>query len=198
MPVILGAKAQAGFDQPLELMKDCHRRIEQFRDVLLRVARGACILDDQRRRALGAALTYFREAAPRHTADEEESLFPRLRQCAGDEVHSILQRLAGLESDHLRATTLHDRCNAIIGKWLFEGQISETSRRELVDQLHTLCELYRAHIAMEDESIFPVAAKALHAQELTAIGGEMKLRRNPRTVPTAPISRPSADAKETS
>ena len=32
-------------------------------------------LDDETRHALELALRYFREAAPKHTADEEESLF---------------------------------------------------------------------------------------------------------------------------
>ena len=37
-------------------------------------------MTEETRVALESALRYFREAAPKHTADEEESLFPRLRQ----------------------------------------------------------------------------------------------------------------------
>jgi hypothetical protein len=37
-------------------------------------------LTEETRAALETALRYFREAAPKHTADEEESRFPRLRQ----------------------------------------------------------------------------------------------------------------------
>jgi hypothetical protein len=37
-------------------------------------------LNEEQRGAFEAALRYFREAAPKHTADEEESLFPRLRR----------------------------------------------------------------------------------------------------------------------
>jgi len=37
-------------------------------------------LTEETRAALESALRYFREAAPKHTADEEESLFPRMRQ----------------------------------------------------------------------------------------------------------------------
>ena len=54
-------------------MSDCHRRIERFLTVLVRVAeRGS--LEGEARGAFEAALRYFRDAAPKHTADEEESL----------------------------------------------------------------------------------------------------------------------------
>jgi hemerythrin-like domain-containing protein len=197
MPVILGAKAQAGFDQPLELLKDCHRRIEHFLDILLRVARGERLLDDQRRRALEAALTYFREAAPRHTRDEEESLFPRLRESSAREVHTSLEQLATLEADHLRADALHDRANALVAQWLRDGQLSEPARRELVTHLQALRDLYRAHIHLEDDVIFPLAARALDNRQLAAIGDEMRTRRNPSTS-TAAASHASTPGKESS
>jgi hypothetical protein len=37
MPITLGAKPDHGFDHPLGLLSDCHRRIEGFLDVLVRV-----------------------------------------------------------------------------------------------------------------------------------------------------------------
>jgi len=40
-------------------------------------------------RALASALRYFGEAAPKHTADEEESLFPRLRQIRHAEIQAV-------------------------------------------------------------------------------------------------------------
>ena len=43
--------------------------------------------------ALETALRYFSQAAPKHTADEEESLFPRPRQVANPEVTTSLSRL---------------------------------------------------------------------------------------------------------
>ena len=51
-----------------------------FMNVLQQVAMAADRpLADDARNSLETALRYFREAAPKHTADEEESLFPRLR-----------------------------------------------------------------------------------------------------------------------
>ncbi len=37
--VHLGSEPQAGFDEPLRLLSDCHRRIEHFLGILLKVAR---------------------------------------------------------------------------------------------------------------------------------------------------------------
>ena len=81
MLVKIGGPVDHGFDRPLGLLSDCHRRIERFLSVLVTIAdahRGA-ELPGPDRDALAGALHYFRTAAPRHSADEEESLFPRLR-----------------------------------------------------------------------------------------------------------------------
>ena len=37
MPISIGARPQSGFDDPLGLLSDCHRRIESFLGVLIRV-----------------------------------------------------------------------------------------------------------------------------------------------------------------
>jgi hypothetical protein len=55
---------------------------------------------------LDTALRYFREAAPRHNGDEEESLFPRLWLLPDLEVGRALADLARLEQEHHRAAPL--------------------------------------------------------------------------------------------
>jgi hemerythrin-like domain-containing protein len=177
MPVSLGSKGQAGFDQPLELMKDCHRRIESFLGVLIRVVERASDgrLDEEGRRALEEALKYFREAAPRHTADEEESLFPRLREKGV--AAEALKRVEALEADHVKATGLHDAVEATGLEWLQGGSLRAEAREKLRAQLEELRGLYQGHIRVEDEEIFPLAGKALSAEEVRAIGEEMRQRR---------------------
>src|SRR5215468_10167073 len=100
MPIQIGGKNHS-FSEPTGLLSDCHRRIEMFLGSLERVA-GATErpLNSESQQALEAALRYFREAAPRHTADEEESLFPRLRRLQGSDVHIALRQLDSLEADH--------------------------------------------------------------------------------------------------
>jgi iron-sulfur cluster repair protein YtfE (RIC family) len=107
MPVQIGTKAHP-FTDPTGLLSDCHRRIEMFLDTLDSVARviGQSPTDEVQQ-ALKSALRYFSQAAPKHTADEEQSLFPRLRQTANAEIASALSRLDELEGDHRRADPLH-------------------------------------------------------------------------------------------
>jgi Hemerythrin HHE cation binding domain len=82
MPITIGAKPSPDFSNPIELLIDCRRRIERFLAVLLTVAADAKggPMTQQQSREWEQALDYFRNAAPRHRADEEESLFPRLRR----------------------------------------------------------------------------------------------------------------------
>jgi HEAT repeat protein len=63
-------------------------------------------LTDDARAALESALRYFRESAPKHTADEEESLFPRLRELQDPAIEKALATLDALEADHRKANTL--------------------------------------------------------------------------------------------
>jgi hemerythrin-like domain-containing protein len=80
MPIVIGAKRESDFSDPIGMLGDCHRRIERFLNALLTVATSAKggPLTSEQQTALAASLRYFLEAAPKHTADEEESLFPRL------------------------------------------------------------------------------------------------------------------------
>ena len=81
MAVQIGAKPDSGFDDPIGMLKDCHRRIEHFLDILFLIAEcaHARALTGEERSAVQAALQYFHVGGERHNADEEESLFPRLR-----------------------------------------------------------------------------------------------------------------------
>ena len=65
-------------------------------------------LTEETRKSLETALRYFHEAAPKHTADEEESLFPRLRRLPNSEVRDALDRLDSLEADHRDVAPQHN------------------------------------------------------------------------------------------
>lgn len=178
MHVQIGAGHESGFDDPLGLLRDCHRRIESFLDALVRVAASdEARLDEGRRRALGAALTYFRDAAPKHTADEEESLFPRLRALGREDVRPLLDAAARLEREHALADALHERVERIGRAWLDAGEIGRDELASLRSDLDALKRLYAAHIALEDDHVFPAAAHALDSAALGVIGREMAARR---------------------
>lgn len=184
MPVSLGVQKDHGFDDPLGLLFDCHRRIELFLNMLLKVAtdlRGGK-LDTQHRDALEAALRYFSTAMPRHTADEEESLFPRLRQMNSPQAGEALKRIEVLKADHIAADRDHQRVDLLGRKWVAEGQLSQPALDELMTLLNRLQEMYSRHIQVEDTSLFPAARQLLSEDQVREIGREMAERRGLKPV----------------
>lgn len=180
MPIVIGAKRESDFTDPIGMLGDCHRRIERFLDVLVRVAEAGEALDEERRSAFETALRYFREAAPKHTADEEESLFPRLRRVQTADVRAVLARVESLEEEHVCADRIHVEVDSLGRSWLREGSLPPEQAARLRTLLLQLRDLYRHHIAAEDNEVFPAAAAVLSNSDRQAIGGEMASRRGIR------------------
>ena len=178
MPVVIGGSA-ASFSNPLALLTDCHRRIEIFLRALIAVAGQTHdgSLNDEQRQALEKALAYFREAAPKHTADEEESLFPRMRRLNNAEVRAALAQVDALEREHRIADELHARVDRLGQKWLASGSLAAGELAQLRTALDELKNIYDRHIAIEDEQVFPLAKKALADDEQKKVGEEMAARR---------------------
>lgn len=175
----IGEKPSPTFAQPLELLSDCHRRVEKFLRALLIVseqARGEG-LSPLQRAELETALRYFREAAPKHTADEEESLFPRMKKVESEEVEHVLQRIAALEGEHQVAKVAHEAVEMLGQIWLKDNRLSDQDRAELDRNLSLLADIYSHHIQIEDNEVFPVAKRVLTKLELQEIGREMAARR---------------------
>jgi len=183
----LGAGPLADFSDPLAMLSDCHRRVERFLDGLLAVAeqaRGGELTANQRE-ALDLGLRYFGGMGAKHNADEEESLFPRLRAAieAADDAagRALLQGLAHLEADHDEADACLAEVRQIGQRWLAEGRLETVAADRFAALLGRLRETYREHIRYEDEVVFPSAAKLVSAAELALVGQEMAARRGSLT-----------------
>jgi hemerythrin-like domain-containing protein len=179
MPVHIG-HADPGFEDPVGLMVARHRRIERPVAVLidLAVRRDGCVLTGSQSSALEAALKYFRDAAPHHMADEEQSLCPALQQ-ASRGAHDLL----GLERGHRRAETLHATVNELGLTCLRRGTLDESEARKLQTAPADLSALYREHIRTEEERVFPLAQRTLTQKALEKIGRDMAFRRGVSYIP---------------
>ena len=179
MLIRIGQRPDHSFDEPLGLLSDCHRRIEHFLHVLEVVAGRASRepLTRAQRTDLDAAVRYFANAAPRHTADEEESLFPRLRASNDPDALRALDLVARLERDHEEADRHHAAVDALVRRWLADGALPQESLAELRAHLATLRSIYEPHIGIEDRELFPAAGRALSSDAIHAIGQEMAARR---------------------
>lgn len=163
---LFAAKQGVSMDAPLEHLKACHRRIEERLSVM---ERAAWAMVEQREAAVEAfesAFGFMDTSGALHTADEEESLFPRLmgRLEQGEKSY-----VAGLEHDHTEAHRLYEELKGAVRGG---GEVKQV--RGLVARL---VGLYRRHIESEDEVLQAMAAERLGAAELAEIGAEMRARR---------------------
>jgi len=160
----------ATLDAPVEHLMACHRRIEQRLETLIAAGRH---LEDDRARALeaiGGSIRFLDSNGAMHTADEESSLFPRLRpKLSPDELAFV----DSLEQDHQRAEAIYTQLKELVA--LPESDIAWVERyRDCAARLQSL---YREHIRSEDEILTRLARRSLNDAELAAISAEMRERR---------------------
>lgn len=173
MSIIPLLPQEHNFEQPLGLLSDCHRRIERFLAILIKVVDDAPTpLAPAYEQGLRGALDYFEQAAPLHTEDEERSLFPRMQHSP-----EAQQAIAALQADHAQAEQLHAEVHRLGQQWLREGALGEDSRQELRQLLLRLDAIYCQHIPAEDQQVFPLAARLLSEEALREVGREMAARR---------------------
>jgi hypothetical protein len=90
-----------GFEQPFEMLRACHERVQRSLDLLRRLieyldTRGH---DRSTRSAAADVLRYFDIAAPLHHEDEELHVFPALADSADA---ALREAIAVLRDDHVR------------------------------------------------------------------------------------------------
>ncbi len=177
MPVQIGAKTH-NFTDPTGLLSECHRRVEMFLGTLEAVAE---VIDrpatEETSRALESALHYFGHAAPKHTADEEQSLFPRLRQIHDPEIESAFSKLEQLEDEHRWAAPLHAEVERLGAQYLSTGSLSSSEAEVFRKAVASLASMYKQHISVEDSLVFSLAARMLSDTEKVIIAEEMAARR---------------------
>lgn len=174
MFVKIGAPKSADFSDPIGVLTDCHRRIEDFLGILetLTVADNPEPLNPERRKALEQSLNYFRNSAPKHSADEEESLFPRLKESGGMKIV-----LAKLEKQHKQIHALQASIEQLGMLWSARGILGPLDWSKLKADVEELSSTYSEHIQIEEHDVFPKVAAVLTAAALTSVGKEMSSRR---------------------
>jgi hemerythrin-like domain-containing protein len=136
------------------------------------------ILDVDAREALRRTLDYFAIGVPRHAADEEESLFPRLRDALGENASAMLTVLDDLAVEHAAAGVAHRELEILCEELLLAGRFSlEEWREHFTELVGTLRRLYRDHIRLEDDELLPLAAGLVDPGQLQRVGADMAARR---------------------
>ena len=167
--------AATGFDTPIALLKECHRRVEDQCETLARLVPHLAThgSDQAAAEAAAAVLRYFELAAPQHHADEEDDLLPALfESAAGSDALCLREMADGLLADHEALARQWQALRAVL-----RAVVDHQPARLEAAAVQAFAEHYRAHIALEEGELFPMAERWLSAQTLEAIGRTMRRRR---------------------
>ena len=180
-PYTIGQPPVPNFADPLGLMSHCHRKIESYLAGLAAAGKtllgGGAVETAGAFQVIDAAREHFAVRGRKHTEDEEVSLFPRLREYGGHEAEDALAALAALETEHRVAEGVHAEFDELV-EWLPRDGSAGVKEIILFNELVAeLADLYRPHIRVEDEIIFPAAARVIPPDALSIIGQEMLARR---------------------
>jgi len=149
-------------EDPFDQLLRSHRRLEERLEGL---TLAAADLDTPKsaeaREYITETLAWIERAVRRHEEDEERSLFPRLAH-----LPELAAPIATLSGEHRH----HEQLAAALGPALADP----AAARAIVSQLR---DAYRAHIELEERTLFPAARAALDAAGRAALSAEMNARR---------------------
>ena len=164
-----------GLDQPIEILTACHERVINHCEILERLSNHLKKIgvDDQAILASKNLLRYFEVAAKNHHEDEEKNLFPMLLDSmAGSDAVCITGIINTLKDEHLLLEKIWRKLNAPL-KLISSGihaQIDES-------QIKLLTEIYKKHINLEENELFPMAKRLLNEEQLKHMSDDMTQRR---------------------
>jgi pyridoxamine 5'-phosphate oxidase len=166
----------AGFDDPLEMLLGCHRRIERQLETLRRLGehldrKG---VDADASGAAQAVLNYFGRAAAHHHQDEEADLLPLLeaRISEAGEAERFREFRAALERDHRALESGWARLRKPL------EAIAEGLNRNLpAADVNSFVQAYLGHILFEEATIKALFDRWLGEADRRTLGLAMSARR---------------------
>jgi hemerythrin-like domain-containing protein len=165
----------AGFDEPLLMLGSCHDRIRAQCEVLQNLAAHmqAHGCDGQAQQAASNVMRYFDSAGRHHHEDEELDLFPRMIAAAtGQNAERVALLVEQLKHEHREMEKMWSGLSKTLELIAHGGSAALDAL-----EVSRFCAVYRAHIALEDANMIPLASHLLGERELAAIGEAMAARR---------------------
>ncbi len=175
-----------GFDEPLELWLACHERVQRFCNLLERVREhverhGA---NAEAAESATSIRRYFNEAAPRHHADEEIDLFPRLLMRLDEQATGIDADEASRVRSAIGVLTAEHRANEVLWAAL-DASLARIARGEAAGLdaagVEAFSLTYRQHIEVEESVVMPAMQRHFSATDWNEVGAAMAMRRGVTT-----------------
>jgi len=173
-------------DEPFALMWACHRRIEQRMELLQGVPERLADPDASVRAealaVLGGVHAFLSTVGIHHTGDEEEGLYPMLRETGDPE---CIRALDEVDQEHMRLEPILVAFDRQAGRMIATEALDDQAVSELGRLVATLQRLYQAHIRHEEETLYPRAEALLTPEQIVQLSRGMRDRRG--LLPTASL-----------
>ncbi|MGH9480592.1 MAG: hemerythrin domain-containing protein [Terriglobales bacterium] len=170
----------------VDLLQSCHQRIRHFTALAARLCRPDAP-PELVAQAARAVHRYYCQALPLHEADENDSVYPRLRALRGTRAAGALRPAPGaapppaeLAEANQAMVDQHLEIDRLIAEllplWLAIAERPEQAPASaaLVERLQAA---WDEHLTLEERVIFPAMRQCLHPEARAAIRREMALRR---------------------
>ena len=158
-------------DDVVGALTACHDKIRQYTGLAWRLAAELSPEAEHVRTTASEIARYFAAALPRHAADEDQSIAPRLRGF-NHEVDRALDRSA---EEHAKEAPLIARLIALCEDLAQSPEAHARRATELAQLAAELAGLFEDHLLIEEQVLFPAIA-ALPHEKLREIRDEMRLR----------------------
>jgi hemerythrin-like domain-containing protein len=170
--------AAAGFDDPIEMLFECHKRVRNSLDLLQKICAHLKTTGGNAHtvRAASDVLRYFDIAAPLHHQDEELHVFPPLRE---SHVVAIQTYVARVQAEHVRMDDQWSALRTFLNALTSDTRSVEWSQA-FEEQVRSFRTLYMEHLDIEEQLLFPALAMRVSAEDLEIMGLEMQQRRKTR------------------
>jgi iron-sulfur cluster repair protein YtfE (RIC family) len=161
-------------EDAIDLLVGCHQRIRHFTSVAAKLAHAQAAAHEEIRSAAEAVYRYYSVSLPLHEADEEDSLRPRLARVADDRVRHAL---AAMHDQHMAIDDLLERLLPLLKLVASNPATLADAGGEMCSITGALSEMFRAHLQLEEEVIFPSIDESLTDGDRAELLGEMRARR---------------------
>ena len=161
-------------EDALDLLVSCHNRIRHFTAAASKLAHAQGASHDEIRMTAAGVYRYFSVSLPLHEADEEETLRPRLDAIGDERVHHAL---LAMHDQHETIDELIERLLPLLLLAERNPGALDQAGGEMCSITKALEEIFRAHLQLEEEAIFPAIREHLSSDIRAAILAEMQQRR---------------------
>ncbi len=146
------AKSPPKTEDAVELLTGCHDRIRHFTGVAVKLAHAQGSAPEEIVQAAAGVHRYYSVSLPLHEADEEETLRPRLDSIADERVRHAL---VAMSDQHMAIDELLERLLPLLALVKNNPDALHAAAPEMCSVTKALDEIFRAHLEMEEEVIFP-------------------------------------------